>query len=121
MKKVLLIVPCYNEESRMDFASFEQGTADCRAAGIEITYLFTNDGSTDSTRKILDEYCSLKPESYCYHLPENAGKGNAIQQCYQAKKNELNFHSFDWVGFWDADLATPLTEIPKMLSYLNYF
>lgn len=121
MKKVLLIVPCYNEESRINFSHFEMGKADCLKAGVEVSYLFANDGSSDRTKSILDEYCAQNSGIFCYHLPQNAGKGNAIQECYQAKKNELNFQHYDWVGFWDADLATPLTEVPKMLTYLEYF
>lgn len=121
MKKILLIVPCFNEESRMNFPAFEAGARDCERQGIKLSFLFTNDGSSDRTRALLDEYCAQNSDAHCYHLPQNAGKGNAIQECYQAKKNELNFQQYDWVGFWDADLATPLTEIPKMLTYLSFF
>jgi dolichyl-phosphate beta-glucosyltransferase len=121
MKKILLIVPCFNEESRINFNDFVSGMKNCREGNIELQYLFTNDGSTDNTRKMLDDFCQKNPGFYCYHLKENAGKGNAIQEAYQNKKTELKFQTFDWIGFWDADLATPLAEIPRMMAYLDFY
>lgn len=40
-EKVCLIIPCYNEEERLDFSRF-------KSYGF-IHYLFVNDGSTDAT------------------------------------------------------------------------
>jgi glycosyltransferase involved in cell wall biosynthesis len=121
MKKVLLIVPCYNEESRLNFKALEAGSELNQRHGIEISYLFTNDGSSDNTRKMLDEYSLPRGKSFCYHLPQNAGKANAIQEAYQKKKAELDFKQYDWIGYWDADLATPLDEIPRMLAFLEFY
>jgi len=119
--KILLIIPCYNEEARINLEAFRKGAEDCLKSQIELSYLFTNDGSSDGTRKLLDNYCTNRPGFYCYHLEQNAGKGNAIQSAYQMRKSDLNLNSFDWIGFWDADLATPLDEIPKMIKFLEFY
>lgn len=121
MKKILLIVPCFNEESRIKFQDFAAGAEICKGQNIQLEYLFTNDGSSDNTKNMLDTYCQKNPGYFCYHLKANAGKGNAIQEAYQQKKAELQFSKYDWVGFWDADLATPLNEIPRMMSYLEFY
>ena len=121
LKKILLIIPCFNEDSRIEISKFVSGAARCRELNVQIDYLFSNDGSSDNTKKILNDLCNKNANFHCYHLEINAGKGNAIQEAYQRKKSELNFSSYDWIGYWDADLATPLDEIPGMLSYLEFY
>lgn len=114
MKKILLIVPCYNEETRINLSSFNESFSD-----IEIHYLFVNDGSTDKTRLVLDSYCTKNSQARAYHLTQNAGKANAIFEAYQ--NSGLDYSVFDWIGYWDADLATPLDEIPRMMKFLDFY
>lgn len=117
MTKILLLVPCYNEESRLKFNEFSAGALIARASGIELTYLFVNDGSTDQTKHLLENYATEHGHR-TFHAAKNLGKGNALQAAFRDNKATKGF---DWIGYWDADLATPLEEIPSMLQFLNFY
>lgn len=114
MKKVLLIIPCFNEERRFKSSMFNRSYEN-----VDIHYLFTNDGSTDDTKSTLEAFCAKNNQAHLHHLPVNVGKANAIFEAYQ--NSGLNYEQFDWVGYWDADLATPLEEVPRMLQFLEFY
>lgn len=67
-KNICVLVPTYNNEKTLR-----------RVIGGILHYtnniIIVNDGSTDSTRFILQDY----PEIRIIHLPENKGKGNALK------------------------------------------
>ena len=105
--KVAIVVPCYNEGKRLPVAAFREFLAD---APVDI--LFVDDGSRDNTAEVLASLKSLQPERVML-VPqaENRGKAESVRNGI-ATAIERNY---DLVGFWDADLATPLTEIPEFL------
>lgn len=71
-----------------------------------------NDGSTDDTRAVLDELSEKSERMEVLHLDQNSGKAEAVRQgMIQCLKQSCGF-----AGYWDADLSTPLAEIPRMLS-----
>lgn len=103
----LIIVPCYNEEKRLPAKIFANFIKQHR----EITFLFVNDGSSDNTGKVLGGLCSAHPNAELLELPGNQGKAEAVRQgMLHAAKRKVRF-----IGFTDADLATPLEELLKML------
>lgn len=107
--RTTIIVPCYNEEKRLPvdaFLSFAEKNKD-------IHFLFVDDGSKDNTLNKL-KYISDKNQHFSVlHLQHNQGKAEAVRQgILQAVKNS----NPEYVGFWDADLATPLNEIEKFLD-----
>jgi len=108
--KTTVIIPCYNEAERFQeepFLSF------CHQHP-KIYLLFVNDGSKDGTRKLLTELCSEMPESMAVkHLEKNSGKAEAVRQ---GLLEALDTESNDCVGYWDADLATPLELIPQFVA-----
>jgi dolichyl-phosphate beta-glucosyltransferase len=108
MSTVCLIVPCFNEASRLDFTRFANLPPG-------VTCLLVDDGSNDATAELLDRHQSAILR--VLHLPRNVGKGEAIRQgILHAQENGL-LDGVEWVGYWDADLATPLSEICSFLSY----
>jgi dolichyl-phosphate beta-glucosyltransferase len=112
--KVLLIIPCYNEESRLDIKSFQSAPA-------HIEFLFANDGSSDGTQKILDNLKKDNSRFHVFHAPHNLGKANVIQSAYQVALKNNALASYEWIGFWDADLATPLEAVDQMLRYQEFY
>jgi len=110
--KLFLVVPCYNEQDRLDLASFRQ-------ALIELPYLhfmFVDDGSQDETWKMLDQFCREAPNRlFVKRLAKNQGKAEAVRSGF----NESLSYNPDFIGYWDADLATPLIEVEKMMSYFG--
>jgi dolichyl-phosphate beta-glucosyltransferase len=109
----LLVVPCYNEGARLPVASFTDFLD--KAQGID--FLFVNDGSTDNTLAVLEDLRSGREDRIqILDKKINAGKAEAVRSgMLQATEQG----SADYVGFWDADLATPLDIVPDFISLLN--
>ena len=109
MASAQIIVPCYNEEKRLDLASFRAFESPSHS----ITLLFVNDGSTDNTLQLLQSLHASKPSKFAIlNLTENRGKAEAVRRGYLAA---LDSHP-DYIGFWDADLATPLDTIVQFIE-----
>jgi len=105
-------VPCYNEAARLDVVAFRRFAADEPA----IDFLFVNDGSSDATLGLLRELEASDRESFAVlDLAANAGKAEAVR----AGLNVAFKSNADYVGYWDADLATPLDEIPRFVAVLE--
>lgn len=102
-----IVIPCFNEAKRLDtdaFASYDGNVA----------FLYVNDGSRDNTGGILDSLARRRPGDRVIHLDRNQGKAEAVRL---GTLNAID-QDADVVGFWDADLATPLDEIPRFLDVL---
>jgi dolichyl-phosphate beta-glucosyltransferase len=111
MSSVIVVIPCYNEAKRLSVLQFKAFSL----RSCSIRFLFVNDGSTDETINLLE--CLRKYDPQCFmvcNLPENVGKAEAVRQgllqAFNAKP--------DYVGYWDADLATPLNAIPVFYDLL---
>lgn len=112
---IVLVVPCYNEESRLDLEAFEEG-----AQG-EIQILFVDDGSKDGTVAKISEFIAGKSNLHLYKCPVNGGKANAVRQGILYVTTHKLLSTATWVGYWDADLATPLWEVPNMIQYAEFY
>lgn len=112
MTALHIVVPCYNEAKRfntVEFQSFAKQHAD-------VSFLFVNDGSTDDTLGTLEAFVSESPQQHSIHsLSRNRGKAEAVRQgLLQALSAKPSF-----VGFWDADLSTPLDAIPELMAVFD--
>jgi glycosyltransferase involved in cell wall biosynthesis len=108
--QIIIVVPCYNEEHRLPVARFH----DFIRHGHEgINFLLVNDGSTDGTERVIGELAAAHPDRVRAHsLAANSGKAEAVRQGLVLALQDAPLA----VGFWDADLATPLDEIPTFLE-----
>ncbi|MCX5782863.1 MAG: glycosyltransferase [Elusimicrobia bacterium] len=111
-EKICLIIPCYNEEKRLDMDAFKEHCGECR-------FLFVDDGSTDRTSEIIRQ--NLSDDIALLQLKSNAGKAEAVRQgmLYALEKPPLC--NAEWFGYWDADLAAPLTELKRFLAFAEMF
>jgi dolichyl-phosphate beta-glucosyltransferase len=107
--RVTVVVPCYNEEQRLPVEIFRTFAA----PQSQVRFLFVNDGSRDGTMRVLDALRSSDPSRFAVlDLEKNSGKAEAVRRgMVEAMKGDAEV-----VGFWDADLATPLSEIPLFLD-----
>lgn len=106
-----IVVPCYNEAERLDtdrFREFEDG-------GLT-RFLFVDDGSSDDTGLILSALAASDPKRFdILVLERNSGKAEAVRRgLIEALKESPGA-----VGYWDADLATPLSAIPDLCEVLE--
>jgi dolichyl-phosphate beta-glucosyltransferase len=112
MAFLALVVPCYNEERRLRPREFQE----CTIPGHRLEFAFVNDGSTDDTRTILQQLVENRPDACrLIDLAPNQGKAEAVRRGMLSSLERRP----DYVGFWDADLATPLAEIPAFLHALE--
>jgi glycosyltransferase involved in cell wall biosynthesis len=108
----VVVVPCYNEAQRLPLSSFDAFLRE--TSGVSL--LFVDDGSDDETLEVLRGLERATPERVSVlALSENAGKANAVRTgMLRAFELEPTY-----VGYWDADLATPLSAIPEFRSLLE--
>ena len=105
---VSVVVPVFNEE-----ASLRDLHARLRVvlAGLgepsEVVYV--DDGSTDSSREVLEELAADDPNLIFVELAHNAGQHGAVLAGFQVSRGRI-------VVTIDADLQNPPEEIPKLIA-----
>jgi dolichyl-phosphate beta-glucosyltransferase len=108
-----VVIPCYNEEHRLgseEFLRYLPSHAD-------LTFVFVNDGSRDGTLKRLHELQAAAGRGVeVLHLEVNGGKGEAVRR---GMLHAMDRTGAAEVGFWDADLATPLEAIADLRGILE--
>ncbi|MDF1591109.1 MAG: glycosyltransferase [Desulfobacterales bacterium] len=115
MQKVCIIVPCFNEEKRISIEYFKRFYQFPESACIDIS--FVNDGSMDKTLYVLRQLRDdCKGHVIVYDIPENLGKAEAIRKT--VLKISTNEH-YDFIGYFDADLSTPLEEVFLLQECFN--
>ena len=108
MSDFCLVIPCYNEELRLDVAAFERFLGATPGACL----CFVNDGSRDGTGALLAAMAQRHPDrALAVTLPINGGKAEAVRH---GVLRACSWKRFGYVGYWDADLATPLEEASVM-------
>ena len=109
-----LVVPCYNEAKRFHTELFVQWLS----TQTQTRLILVDDGSRDGTLAVLDRIRERFPDRVTV-LPLNPNRGKA-----EAVRNGLLFaldhFNPDIVGFWDADLATPLDAFDRFVSVLDH-
>lgn len=88
------------------------------ASNPHVDLLFVNDGSKDNTLGTLQAMSAKHPQAKYLDLPQNGGKSEAVRQ------GMLSAHRlgvYDFIGYWDADLSTPLDEVRRMHRYFDDF
>lgn len=112
MRKTRIIVPCYNESTRLKPLVFLRTLEKDK----NLSFLFVNDGSTDTTLEIITSLKEKNPSQIeVISLEKNSGKAEAIR-CGMLNAIE---GSFDNIGYWDADLATSLEAIWDFVRILD--
>ncbi len=112
MAETILVIPCFNESNRLDIGAIEAFLDGSK--GIEL--LFVNDGSEDDTNKVLTALKESHPEKIdLITLDHNKGKAEAVRIGMLAASER----KADFIGFWDADLSTPLDELNAFRDCLH--
>ena len=111
MKKVSIIVPCYNEEESIPLFYKE-----IRKVFSKINYklelIFINDGSKDKTLELIKNLSKEDKEANYISLSRNFGKEAAMWA-------GLKHSTGDYITIMDCDLQDPPTLIPEMLRLIE--
>ncbi len=112
MTRIRLVVPCYNEAERLDAAAFLRFLS----SRPDSSLLFVDDGSRDATPAIL---AGLAAEGggrvEVMTLVANQGKARAVRHGVLAAIES----GAALVGYWDADLSTPLDAVGSFVETLD--
>jgi dolichyl-phosphate beta-glucosyltransferase len=113
MQEVCVVVPCFNEEHRLrgaDFLSFITSHP-------TVSLCFVDDGSSDGTITVLERLRSHCPERILVHrVANNGGKAEAVRA---GVRHVAVGGQWPIIGYWDADLSTPLDEVDRLLEVLR--
>jgi glycosyltransferase involved in cell wall biosynthesis len=112
MADTTIVIPCYNEAARLDVEAFNSYLDETT----DVDVLFVNDGSTDATAAVLEGMKQAWPDRVdVLELEKNQGKAEAVRRgMTEAAKRDCQL-----VGFWDADLSTPLSELDEFRACLR--
>ncbi len=112
MKKITLIIPCYNEEEMLDL--FYQEIQKYFVPNYQFTLVFIDDGSSDETLKKIKELSNKDTNIKYISFSRNFGKESAMLAGLKLAKQLAS----DAAIIIDADLQHPPILIQEMLK--NY-
>ena len=107
LKSLSIVVPAYNEEARLP-ATMKRILG--WLAGRQLSFselLVVDDGSTDRTATLVEEFARTHPLVKLLRNPGNRGKGYAI-------RNGMLAGQGDWILYSDADMSAPIEEVEKL-------
>lgn len=106
-----VIIPAYNEEKRigptLEAINMYLDSQEYRSEVIVVI-----DGATDKTGDVVEEHMKRMPRVRMIDNKENHGKGYVVRQGLLEASGELRL-------FTDADNATPIEEIEKLLPFIK--
>ncbi|HJZ05703.1 hypothetical protein A2634_05040 [Candidatus Amesbacteria bacterium RIFCSPHIGHO2_01_FULL_48_32] len=106
-----VIIPAYNEQYRLGpHLKPVLKYLDTHYPNYEL--IIVDDGSTDNTAQTVSRAIAKEPRAKLVSYHPNRGKGYAIRTGVHASRGSV-------VLFMDADLSTPLEEIPHILHILK--
>ncbi len=110
--ELVLVVPCFNEATRLDPAAFLRFLATHPGARL----VMVDDGSTDGTWEVLERLRTAVPAAVTVlrHAP-NRGKAESVRAGILAAIEAQPAV----MGFFDADLSTPLDAVDDFLAVLQ--
>jgi dolichyl-phosphate beta-glucosyltransferase len=104
--KLGLVIPCYNEEKRLDLSYWGQVLSE----NSDVDFLFINDGSSDKTLFKLGVLRRINCQ--VMSLENNSGKGEAVRiGLDHLSKSEI---SYSILGFIDCDSAFSNLDIERI-------
>jgi len=112
VKKLSIVVPCYNEqEAAPIFYDTVHGMED-KLSSVELEFIFVDDGSKDGTLDVLRGLHAKDERVHYVSFSRNFGKEAGIYA-------GLEKSTGDYVVIMDVDLQDPPALLPEMLSYIE--
>lgn len=110
MKKLSVIVPCFNEEESIPYF-YEEIKKVTNSMNVKLELIFVDDGSRDKTLEVVKKLTEDKVVKYI-SFSRNFGKEAAMYA-------GLNMCTGDYVTIMDADLQHPPELLPEMLRIIE--
>lgn len=110
MKKLSIIVPCFNEEESIPYF-YDEVKKVTRNMDIKLELIFVDDGSRDKTLEVIKSKTDDKEVKYI-SFSRNFGKEAAMYA-------GLSMASGDYVTIMDVDLQDPPSLLPEMVRLIE--
>ena len=106
IKSLSVIFPLYNESERLSYTFKDIEKFRNKKLIKNIEYIFVDDGSTDNSIKVLNNFFKKKKflKYKIIRIKKNLGKGNALKKGISLAKNE-------WILTLDADISVSLLQL----------
>lgn len=111
MKKISIIVPCYNEEPAIPYF-YEEINKVSKDMKTNFEFIFVNDGSKDKTIEVIKKYAKKDKRVKYINFSRNFGKEAAMYAGLESSTG-------DYIAIMDADLQDPPSLLPEMLEFLE--
>lgn len=108
---ITVVVPCFNEEGAVR-ETVERIQKILGSSSIPWEMIFVDDGSRDTTGKILDELAGALSNLKVLHNPRNFGYGASL-------KRGILLASYGRIVITDADGTYPIDDIPLLVKGLE--
>jgi len=108
---ISIVIPTYNEESSIERTlRFARDFMEVEYSNYEV--IVSDDGSKDETKKIVSAFIKLAGKKFKLLENKHMGKGPAVRFGIMESK-------MDYVLFMDADGATPIKELKRLLIWVT--
>jgi dolichyl-phosphate beta-glucosyltransferase len=109
--EISIVIPAFNEASRIPM-TLGRTCEYMAGAHPEFEVLVVDDGSSDDTSAIVDDWARRDGRVRLLREATNHGKGWAVRRGMLEASGR-------WVLFMDADMSTPVEELDKLLFYAH--
>ena len=110
--RLTIIVPAHNEEGRIGRMLDAYLPYFSSHYGDDVEMIVVINGTTDRTEQIVAGYAARFPMLRVCVEPNPVGKGGALMLGFRAARG-------DWVGFIDADGATPPEAFDALVTHIG--
>lgn len=111
MKRISIIVPCYNEEESIPLF-YNEVKRISKESKLNLEIIFVNDGSRDDTLKVLKDLAKKDKIVKYISFSRNFGKEAAMWA-------GINHATGDYVTVMDSDLQDPPAMLPEMVRIIE--
>jgi len=110
---ITIIIPVHNEEKRLP-SCMQRTTEYCDSQQWDYELVVVEDGSTDGTVEIVQDFASRNNRIKLVSSEERLGKGKAI-------RNGVLYAEKKFVGYMDADLSADPSEFERLIPFIDQF
>ena len=103
-----IVIPAYNEGTRLG-PTLEKVLQFVHGQGWDVEVIVVNDGSRDNTAELVRSFAARDPIVRLVENPGNRGKGYSVRNGMLSAQGGI-------ILFSDADLSSPIEEMPKLLD-----
>jgi glycosyltransferase involved in cell wall biosynthesis len=112
LASISIVIPAYNEMNRLPATLSRVIAYLGERSFAEFEIIVVDDGSSDSTAAVVEQFSRAHSEVRLVRNPGNRGKGFSVRR-------GMGHAAGDWLLFSDADLSAPIEELDKLLSACN--